>query len=120
MVLRLQCDCGQLSSKHAKYALGILRHIERLEGLLALSRFLCDLYPQHLVHTVVLDHICIGVVGDEVIVLVIPGECPGADLVPCAVASKLYRLIHIPLAVLEANLNACVNRFVQLIDVVID
>ena len=75
---------------------------------------------QHLVHPVVLDDPGRLVESDQVVILVVPGQGPGTDLVFRA-ALFLHKLFGGgPLPVLEADLPVPVHSLVQRIHVVVD
>ena len=65
-----------LSAKHRKNRFCIVRQIETLKGIAAVTLFLCLVDVFHLVHAVMLDDARVAVIGDQVIILVFPAERP--------------------------------------------
>ena len=53
------------------------------KSILPLTFFLCDGKVLHFVHSVMLDEVCLCIVGNEIISLIIPAQCPRADLIEC-------------------------------------
>ena len=62
----------------------------------------------------------IRVIGNKIIVLVIPGKKPGADLIESAVFAKLHFFSDIPVEVVETDLPVFCNGRVDDIHAVID
>ena len=62
----------------------------------------------------------LGVVGNEVVVLVVPPQMPWADAVPPAVPAQRFLLLHRPLKVLETDLLSLSDGSMELINVIVD
>ena len=60
------------------------------------------------------------VIGNEIIILVVPAQMPRADAVPRAAAPQCLLLVHIPLEVFETDLPPLRKRGVQLVHIVIN
>ena len=120
MVLRLQRDTGLLAAEHPEQLVGVTRDIERFELLLPLPLLIQYLNIQHLVHTVVDHDIVFCIIGDEIILLVVPHQSPRAQRVPPAVIAELHLLFEVPLEVLKADLLVGTNGLVDLVDIVVD
>ena len=63
---------------------------------------------------------CGTVIRDKIVVLVVPGEKPRADLVDCAVLARNHLLFDIPVEVLKADLPVVGDRGIDDIDTVVD
>lgn len=61
-----------LSVEHIKHLLGIFRHVYFLEFVPSLAPCLFHLDVKDLIHTIVLYHICIGIIAYKIIVFIIP------------------------------------------------
>ena len=97
------------AAEHAKDLPGVNGHVERLIGLLAVARNAGDGDLDHLVHTEMLDDGGSGVVGEKVVVLVVPGEGEGTDLVKAAVVAVMPFLGNGVVKVAEADLSVLGN-----------
>ena len=70
------------------HAEGFLREDREIEGAERLHTFpgaVCEGDSEHLVHAVVLDPVRVAVIGDQIVVLVIPCHRPGAQMIQSAV-----------------------------------
>ena len=75
---------------------------------------------QHLVHPVMLDQLRLCIISDHIIILIIPGQSPRADMIPRSSVTQFHLFLHIPLEILELDLLIFRNRIVDCIDSIID
>ena len=94
--------------------------IELTESLMALAFFIEYPYLRHLVDTVVDDSLMLGVVGNKVVLLIIPHESPRAELIPPAAIARLHLLFEVPVKVFKTDLAVSAYGCVYLIHVVVD
>ena len=119
-VFALQRHRHALAAEHAEQPLGVVGHVEFPEPLAAVAGLAGHGDAQHLVHAEMLDAVVRGVVGDQVVIFVVPRQAPGAQLVPRAVAAQLHFAGDVPLEILEPDLRIGIDGLVQLVHVVID
>ena len=67
-----------------------------------------------------LDTLILRVIGDKIIILVIPHQSPWADLIFFAVVPKLHFLFDVPLVIMESNLLIRIDRIMQNVHVIVD
>ena len=118
MVLPFQGNADHLSSVHPEQALGVLGGVKFLELFFPFPGNVRNGQTDDLVDTIVLD--LLTVKGNQVVVLIVPHQTPGTDLVPGAVAAELLLFADGPLKVLKTDLTVGVDCLVQHIDVVVD
>ena len=67
-----------------------------------------------------LDEIRRLVIGDQIIVFIIPGQCPRTDKIIRAALFEFEFLFRRPLGILKPNLHIGIDRRVNPVDIVID
>ena len=120
LVLPLQRHPHRLTAVHSEQPLGVYSRVKPSHPLLPQPGRLQQGDALHLVHPIVLHPVRLGVVGNEVVVLVVPPQMPWADAVPPAVPAQRFLLLHRPLKVLETDLLSLSDGSMELIDVVVD
>ena len=75
---------------------------------------------EHFVHAVVPDGMGVRIVADQVVILIVPGQRPGADMVAFAIPLQAGFFFYRPLEVLEGNLHVGGNRRVDFVYIIID
>ena len=75
---------------------------------------------QDLVHAKILDGIRLPVVGEQIIILILPRQCPGADVIYLSAVAQDLLLFHVPGKVLEGDGAVFLHGPVQMIYRVID
>ena len=116
----LKGHARELAAVHAEETARVFRGVELLELLLALAGLVGDGQTQDLVHAVVLDLSVVCIVGDEIVVFIVPQQAPGADAIPLPAVAQLLLPADVPLEVLEADLPVGVDGLVQHVHVVED
>jgi len=106
--------------KHAEIFAGIRGDIHLLVIGLSAPRLIHGGEIKHLVHAVMFHFPGIRVIGNKIIVFVIPGKKPGADLIESAVFAQLHFFSDIPVEVVEADLPVFCNGRMDDIHAVID
>ena len=117
---KAEADGLGLTGEHAEDGLGIGRHIEPGKGLFPVAEGLARGDLCHFVHAVVPDLPRRGVEGQHVVVLVVPHQRPGADLVKGAVVAVAPLLVDGVFKIAEADLLVARDGRGDLVDVVID
>ena len=115
-----QFDGSLLAGEHPKDLLGVHPHVQGVEGFRPHTRGVGHGDVGHLVHPVVLDLFRGGVVGHHVIVLVVPGQGVGADLIPGALFPEHLLLFQVVLEVVELDLPLLGDAVVDGVHVVVD
>ena len=75
---------------------------------------------KHLVYPEMLDLCFPTVISYQVVILVIPGQRPGADLIISTVPAKKHLFIHIPVKILETDLCILTDRSVDAVYIIIN
>ena len=88
--------------------------------LSAFSFFLRYADMKHLVHTVVLDPSGIRIIAHQIIIFIVPGQPPWADMIPGPAMAQLHFLFHIPLKILETDLPVFRDGIVNGVHGIID
>ena len=105
---------------HGKCLLG------KLPDIKILKPFFSDTPPPgnacllHLVHPEMFDTVRPFVIGNEIIICIVPGKRPRTYRVKCPVLLRLQSLLHRPLRIFVLNLPVLQNGSVNLIHIVID
>ena len=116
----LEGHARELAAVHAEEAACVFRCVELLELLLALAGLVGDGQTQDLVHAVVLDLPVVCVIGNKVVVFIVPQQAPGADAIPLPAVAQLLLPADVPLEVLETDLTVGIDCLVQHVHVVED
>ena len=119
-VLRLDGDFRLISRVHPEQRIGIVRDVEPAERIMPLAFFIE--YPdlRHLVDTVVDDSLMLGVVGNKVVLLIIPHESPRTQLIPPAAVTRFHLFFQIPVKISETDLAVGTYGRVYLVYVIVD
>ena len=107
-------------SEHAEGLFGKCRQVKILKGLLPDPRLISQFDLHHLIHPVVFDDACRFIESNQVVVLIVPCESPGADQVHHAALFLHQFPACVPFTVFELDLPVPVHRLVQRVHVVID
>ena len=67
-----------------------------------------------------LDDPCIGVIGDQIVVFIIPGQCKWADHIPGFVPAEPALFLYGVLKIVETNLAVVGNAGMDRIHIVVD
>ena len=67
-----------------------------------------------------LDDLRLGIVGHQIIVLVVPGECEGADLIEVPLPAEPALLVHGIVKIAKADLPVLGDAAVDLVHIIID
>ena len=120
MVLPLQPHADVLAPEHAEGLFGKVGHIDLLgQRLRAPPRFQ-DPHAAHLVHAVVLHFPRFLVVGDQVVILIVPDQVQRTYFIYGAVVAELQLLPDRPVHILVGDLPVLVDRGVDHVHVVVD
>ena len=108
------------TAEHAEKAAGVAWQVKAAELLQSFTRLARhdDLF--HLIHAEVLDLIVAGIVGDKIIILIVPDQPPGTHLIKTTIPAEFHLFADIPPIIAEADAGAPADRLVQLVDVVVD
>ena len=120
MILPFQRHVRDLTAVHAEQTVRICRGIEILHQRLPLTRHVGDGDILHFVYTIMFQSACSGIIGDQIVVFIIPPQMPRADTVPCTVVAELLLLVHIPAEIPELYLHTSIDGRVQLVHVVVN
>ena len=71
-----------------------------------------------------LDLFCIGVIGNQIIVFIVPDQVPGTDMIDQSFVPRLHLFLQIPLGILKGDLtvftdccmyqiNSIINAFIH-------
>ena len=103
---KLQGDLLRLAAVHAKDLAGVFRGVKVGEELFS-QAFLAGLGDGfHLIHPVVAAFPVLGIVADEVVIFVIPQECPGTDLVALTFVPVFLFTGDVPIEIAEGDAAA--------------
>ena len=103
-IFKAQFDRNLLTGEHAKDFPCVNSHIQRIKGVLSISLLNCGGDLCHLIHAVMLDNPSLAVVGDQIVILVIPGQRIWAYNIELAILSEMPGLLNSVFKVLELDL----------------
>lgn len=114
-----EADLGLVAAEHVEVHLGVFGEVELLEAVTADALVLQDANALHLIDPKMLHTVGFLVVGDQVVVLVAPGEGPRAHDVGLGALGN-QGFLQIPLHVLEADLPVPGDGAVQVVHAVVN
>ena len=118
-VLEGEFDFGLVAAEHVKVHFGVFGEVELLEEVATDALVLQDADALHLVDPKMLQAVGFLVVGDQVVVLVAPGEGPRAHDVGLGALGN-QRFLQVPLHVLKADLPVLGDGAVQVVHTVVN
>ena len=116
VVVAFERDTSFVAAEHTEYAVAVCFELEVGKVCLSFSRFVCDDDIYHLVDAVMLDLVRLAVVGNEIILLIVPSKCPWADMIRLSAISEQFFLLYRPVKIAEPYLAIFEDGFVNGID----
>ena len=119
LVLTFQSHFRIHTAIHSEGFLCKCSQIKVLERFLTLAIILQDLRILHLINTIMLDDSSRCIVSNQIIVLVIPGQCPWADNIKSTILLQFQFFSDRPLCIMEFNLLVLIDCCMNVVYVVI-
>ena len=104
MLRKLHPHRDLFPGEHPEDLPGVAAHVQLGVSRMAVPFFVQRFDIRHLVHPVVLDEACVGVVGYQIIVFAVPGQGKGAHDVIRPIPAEAPLLSRRELEVAEADL----------------
>ena len=119
-IMETQLDHLFVPSEHPEGLSGIARQIKTAEFFPAFSFYAEQPDMQHLVHAEMFQDAGIHIITDQIIILIVPGQRPGAHLIVFSPFFQPDLLGNGPFEIPELNLPVFCNCCVQLIYIIVD
>ena len=120
IVMGLHGDTDLFAAVHAEQTPGVAGQVKCLKFRPAKAAVPCEGDLQHFVDTIVLDLGLFRVEADEIVVLIIPHQAPGTDLIPTSVFTQFHLFFDIPAVVLKADPPVSADGIMKLVYIIVD
>ena len=114
-----QCDFRIYTAIHTKRFLGKCSQIKIFEGLFPFTISLNNLSITHFIDTIMFDDSSCCIISNQIVVFIIPCQCPRTDNIESAILFKFQLLLNCPLRIMEFDLFILINSRVNIIYVII-
>ena len=99
-----QCNFRINTAIHTKRFLGKCSQIKIFEGLFSCTISLHNLRIPHFINTIMFDDSGCCIISNQIVVFIIPCQCPRTDNIESAILFKFQLLLNCPLRIMEFDL----------------